>query len=134
MSLIDTDYHKFDMEYLAQQYEFMVELCHHPDSFGKERIDKLRLAFKSFDRDGNGVLDREEVADLLAMNFRESGVSKRPSKKEIDDFFASIDDDDNYEINFEEFKVFMLKNMAERMIKPLRAYLLAEGFNLEDLN
>lgn len=132
--MIDTDYHKFDMEYLAQQYEFMCELYKHPDSFGKERIEKLRIAFNSFDRDGNGVLDREEVADLLAMNFREGGVSKRPTEAEVNEFFASIDDDDNYEINFEEFKCFMLKNMVDRMIKPLRAYLLAEGFNLEDLN
>ena len=96
------------MEYLAQQYEFMVELYKHPDSFGQERIEKLRIAFKSFDRDGNGVLDRDEVTDLLAMNFKEGGIQKRPSKAEVEAFFKSIDDDDNYEISFEEFKTMML--------------------------
>merc|ERR1712062_107474 len=119
---------------MGQQYEFMVELYKHPDSFGQERIEKLRIAFKSFDKDGNGVLDKDEVVDLLAMNFKEGGITKRPTAKQVEDFFKSIDDDDNYEIDFEEFKGFMLKNMAERMIKPLRTYLLAEGFNLEDLS
>ena len=39
----------------------------------------MRLAFDSFDKDGNGSLDREEVADLLKMHFKEVGINKKPS-------------------------------------------------------
>ena len=106
--MIDTNFEKYDMEYLVMQYETMVQLFHHPESFGKERIEKMRVAFDSYDKDGNGVLDKNEIHDLLAMNFKESGVSKKPTKQDVDDFFKQIDDDGNCEIDFDEFKDFML--------------------------
>ena len=73
------DYSKFDMEYLVSQYEMMEQVYNHPESFGKERIEKMRLAFDSFDKDGNGALDREEVADLLKKHFQEAGINKKPN-------------------------------------------------------
>ena len=79
------------------------------------------------------MLDKNEVTDLLAMNFKESGVSKKPTKQDVEDFFKQIDEDGNHEIDFDEFKDFMLQNMAKKLITPLRAYLIAEGFHLEDL-
>jgi hypothetical protein len=35
------------------------------------------------------------VTDLLTMNFKESGVSKKPTKQDVEDFFKGIDEDGN---------------------------------------
>ncbi len=99
------------MEYLVSQYEMMLEVYEHPESVGRERIEKMRVAFDSFDKDGNGVLDRDEVADLLKMHFKETGINKKPAKKDVDEFFEQLDDDKNETIEFEEFVDFMLHNM-----------------------
>ena len=71
--------------------------------------------------------------DLLRMNVRESGIHKQPTEADVDAFFKGIDEDGSKEIDFEEFRDFMLRNMAERLIAPLQAYLIAEGFNLPTL-
>ena len=125
------DYSKFDLEYLVSQYEMMEQVYNHPESFGKERIEKMRLAFDSFDKDGNGYLDRVEVGDLLKKHFQEAGINKKPSQEEIDEFFEKLDEDGSNQIEFQEFKVFMLDNMKRSLLKPLADYLRSEGFNLE---
>ena len=76
MTEIDLDFEKYDMEYLVSQYEYMTNLYKHPESFGEDRKKKLRVAFNSFDKDGNGYLDQSEVMDLLKCNVRESGIHK----------------------------------------------------------
>ena len=73
------DFSRYDMEYLVAQYEMMMEVYEHPESVGLERIEKMRVAFDSFDKDGNGVLDRDEVTDLLKMHFKETGMNKKPT-------------------------------------------------------
>eukprot|EP00349_Pseudokeronopsis_sp_Brazil_P001499 CAMPEP_0202962140 /NCGR_PEP_ID=MMETSP1396-20130829/6243_1 /ASSEMBLY_ACC=CAM_ASM_000872 /TAXON_ID= /ORGANISM="Pseudokeronopsis sp., Strain Brazil" /LENGTH=49 /DNA_ID=CAMNT_0049682517 /DNA_START=64 /DNA_END=213 /DNA_ORIENTATION=- len=40
-------------------------------SIGKEKLNTMKKAFKSYDKDGNGVLDRREVVDLLTNHFKE---------------------------------------------------------------
>ena len=130
MTAIDLNFEKYDMEYLVTQYEYMDNLYNHPESFGDERKEKLRIAFDSFDKDGSGYLDKHEVMDLLRMNVKESGIHKQPTEADVDTFFKSIDESGDQSIDFEEFRDFMLRNMAERLIVPLRDYLTAEGFNL----
>ena len=39
----------------------------------KDKIETMRRAFKSYDRDGNGVLDKDEIYDLLTNHFKEQG-------------------------------------------------------------
>ena len=73
------EFEKYDMEYLVSQYEMMQEVYSHPESFGQERLIKMRTAFDSFDKDGNGVLDRTEIDDLLAMHWKETGIQKQPT-------------------------------------------------------
>ena len=68
--------------------------------------------------------------DLLRMNVKESGIHKQPTEADVAAFFAGIDESGDKKIDFEEFRDFMLRNMAERLITPLRDYLVAEGFNL----
>ena len=92
----------------------------------------MQQAFDSYDKDGNGVLDVHEVTDLLTNHFRESGVSKKPSSADVQAFFDKLDDDHSNEIEFEEFKLFLIENMKTKLIKPLQDYLIGEGFNLEE--
>ena len=87
------------------------QVYQHPDSLGKERIEKMKLAFDSFDKDGNGYLDREEAADLLKMHFKDIGINKQPTLEEIDEFFDKLDADKSNTIEFSEFKIFMLSNV-----------------------
>ena len=68
------DFAQYDMEYLVSQYEMMKQVYKHPESFGKERIQKMKVAFDSFDKDGNGVLEREEVTALLKLHFKEHQI------------------------------------------------------------
>ncbi len=115
------------------QYEMMLEVYEHPESVGRERIEKMRGAFDSFDKDGNGVLDRDEVADLLKMHFKETGINKKPAKQDVDEFFSQLDEDRNETIEFDEFVDFMLHNMKAQLIMPLHNFLVAEGFSLGTL-
>lgn len=105
----------------------------HPESVGRERIEKMKVAYDSFDKDGNGVLDREEVTDLLKMHFKETGINKKPTQADVDEFFQHLDEDNNNSIDFEEFVSFMLHNMRSQLIMPLHNYLMAEGYNLADI-
>ena len=84
----------------------------------------MRKAFQSYDREGKGALNRNEVAELLANHFREQGIKKKPEKKDIDEFFNKLDDDHSGIIEFEEFKEFMIDTMHKNLMGPLREYLL----------
>ena len=107
------DFSKYDMEYLVSQYEMMLQVYEHPESVGRERIEKMRVAYDSFDKDGNGVLDRDEVWDLLKMHFKETGINKKPTQVDVDEFFQTLDEDHNGCIDFDEFVHFMLHNMKQ---------------------
>jgi Ca2+-binding EF-hand superfamily protein len=65
--------------YLVSQYEMMQEVYSHPDAFGKERLLKIRTAFESYDKDGSGTLDRNEIQDLVRLHWRELGNVKEPT-------------------------------------------------------
>ena len=91
----------------------------------------MRKAFKSYDKDGNGVLDRNEISDLLGNHFREQGIKKKPSRDDIDKFFNSLDDNHSGEIEFDEFKEFMTATMHRNLMIPLREYLILKGINLD---
>ena len=87
----------------------------------------MKKAFKSYDKDGNGVLDRREVVDLLTNHFKEQGIKKKPSKSDIDEFFNNLDEDHSGVIDFEEFKHFLIENMRRKLLAPLQTYLKAKG-------
>ena len=90
----------------------------------------MRRAFHSYDKDGNGVLDANEVLDLLTNHFREQGIKKKPSVEDIQDFFKDLDDDHSGEIEFEEFKEFLVRTMHKNLMAPLKEYLILKGINL----
>ena len=100
MTQVSTEFHLYDMEYLVSQYEMMNAIYDNPEQFGEQRVLKMRQAFQSYDKDGNQVLDREEVTALLQNHFKESGVNKKPTKDEVDKFFKKLDDNPDDKIDF----------------------------------
>lgn len=52
-------------------------------AIGKEKMDIMKKAFKSYDKDGNGVLDRHEIVDLLQNHFKEQGIKKKPTYEDV---------------------------------------------------
>ena len=96
-------------------------------SLGKEKMEIMKKAFKSYDRDGNGVLDRHEIVDLLQNHFKEQGIKKKPTRSDVDEFFDSLDEDHSGEIDFPEFKHFLIENMKRKLLAPLEDYLQAKG-------
>ena len=78
---------QYHIEYLAEQYERLQDLAENKALVSKDKIEVMRRAFKSYDKDGNGVLDRDEIIDLLTNHFKEQGIKKKPSMADVDEFF-----------------------------------------------
>ena len=69
----------YHIEYLAEQYEKLQNMAANKTLIGKDKIETMKRAFKSYDKDGNGVLDRDEIFDLLTNHFKEQGIKKKPT-------------------------------------------------------
>ena len=68
-------------------------------------MDVLKLAFQEADADGNGTLSRQEMFDCLAtLGTSELGLST----KQINGLRASIDENDDGKVEYEELCSFML--------------------------
>jgi Ca2+-binding EF-hand superfamily protein len=62
-----------------------------------DALEELREIFEHFDKDHNGVIDRQEFAELLA------ALSAGMSKAEADVGFREVDTNKNGVIEFREF-------------------------------
>ena len=107
----------------------MKEYYENDDAIAKDqgKLATMKKAFKSYDKDGNGVLDRREVVDLLTNHYKEQGIKKRPKKQDVDEFFDNLDEDHSGFIDFDEFKHFLIENMKKKLLAPLEQYLAAKG-------
>ena len=124
--------HTFDqyhIEYLCEQYERLENMAENKALVSKSKIETMRRAFKSSDKDGNGVLDRSEIFDLLTNHFKEQGIKKKPTKADVDEFFDKLDEDHSGEIEFDEFKEFLIEIMHKNLVGPLKEYLVLQGIN-----
>ena len=71
--------------------------------------EKLRGAFKLFDRDGNGSISAAEVKEVL-------GVGKKFGSETIfDDLIREVDINGDGVITFDEFKNMMAKFLDEEL-------------------
>ena len=77
--------------------EFVVATMNEKALFSEK---KLKAAFKMFDKDGSGFISKDEIKDSLA-NFRNI------SESELDDIIKQVDDNEDGEISFDEFKIIM---------------------------
>ncbi|CEM00543.1 unnamed protein product [Vitrella brassicaformis CCMP3155] len=60
-------------------------------------IEKCRQAFATFDADGSGTIDRDEMKLLL------EAIGENPTEEELFRFMNDIDEDGTGQIEFEEF-------------------------------
>jgi len=67
--------------------------------------ERLKLMFNSYDLDGDGVLDKIELYNMIKSSTKNSGqdVSDTVLKKMVEETFELVDTDKNGEISFEEF-------------------------------
>jgi len=85
--------------------EFMVMMRRKVDtrsakySFSYE--DELREAFKVFDKDGNGKITASELAETM------KALGENLSEEDIEFMMSEVDQNDDKEIDFEEFKKMM---------------------------
>ena len=100
------------------------------DRYGAEKVKLLEKAFKQYDKDGNGVLDKEELWGFLQIQYKDMGFMNKPARSEYDDLFDEIDEDGSGEVNFEEFKDYMLDHMKNKVIGPLEDYLKSKSVKL----
>ena len=127
MSQITTTISDYHVEYLAEQYEKLQNLSENKELVGKDKLDTMRRAFVSYDKDGNGVLDRHEIIDLLTNYFKDQGIKKKPTEQDVQNFFAELDNDHSGEIDFDEFQDFLIMTMQKNLMKPIREILLLNG-------
>ena len=81
-------FEQYHIEYLCEQYEKLQDQANNKNLVSKDKIETMKRAFKSYDRDGNGVLDKNEIIDLLHNHFKEQGIKKKPTQKDVDEFFG----------------------------------------------
>ncbi len=74
--------------------------------------DRLLLAFKAYDLDGNDSIDQDEMFRLLKSTFRSKGFEMSDSeiKSMVEKCFEKADADGNGVLDFEEFKQAVLHN------------------------
>ena len=73
-------------------------------NLSNEELAEFREIFNLVDRDGGGTITKEELGELMDT----LGIDATP--EEIDLMIHEIDQDNNGEIDFEEFKKLMSKS------------------------
>ena len=87
----------------------------------KEKKELQRM-FKALDKDGNGMLDRQELIDGYEMIFGEA-----VDLEKIDEIFRTVDTDNSGFIDYNEFLVAAMSETKVMSNQNLR-----EAFNLMD--
>merc|ERR1719471_1687984 len=80
----------------------------------RKTVKDVQMAFKQFDRDGNGTIDKAELSQAL----RSSGGTF--TQQDIDTLFAAGDIDGNGEIDYEEFIALMCPSASD-IVEKFRA-------------
>lgn len=68
--------------------------------------DKLRQAFRFYDKDDSGSISISEIKDVL-------GVGKSIDDQVWDQVVKEVDTDNNGEVDYEEFKAMMIKLLRD---------------------
>mmetsp|Transcript_23302 Transcript_23302/g.36339 ORF Transcript_23302/g.36339 Transcript_23302/m.36339 type:complete len:726 (-) Transcript_23302:63-2240(-) len=71
------------------------------DNLSPEKREDLREVFEMFDADGSGYVDSQELMDILSL------LGEEITEKEALDLIATIDEDGDKRMNFNEFCSFM---------------------------
>ena len=76
------------------------------DALNQAQLEELREAFNTFDEDGGGTIDKDELRKLLTF------AGQTPTDDELRDMIQIIDTDGTGDINFPEFVTLMAHKMA----------------------
>lgn len=72
-----------------------------------KKVDRIaKVAFKSVDKDGSGLIDIKELEVVMNSIASDLGLD-RPPKEEIKDVFNMLDSDHSGNISYKEFKVLI---------------------------
>jgi len=76
-----------------------------PEGLSDERIEEFKEAFRSFDKDNDGLISSAELGVVMR------SLGQDPSRSELNAMIADVDADGDGNINFEEFVRMMAKMM-----------------------
>ncbi|XP_035668053.1 calmodulin-alpha-like [Branchiostoma floridae] len=101
-------------------------------SLTREELTELQMAFQEFDKDGNGMIDRRELLNVMRC------LGLNPSSMEVVEMLASVDEDGSGTIDFEEFVILMTTKLpgATDVSDPIETLysseILREAFRVFD--
>lgn len=81
------------------------------DKLTEEQVAEFREAFKIFDKDGDGKIDRTELGTVMR------ALGQNPTQREIDDLVNEIDQNNDSVINFAEFLTMMARQVKEQDVE-----------------
>ena len=95
------------------------------DHFATERR-RVKEAFEFFDREGRGLLVKEEVGTIMRY------LGAFPSEEDIiKTILPQMQDDEEIEhVKYEKFERYMVKVMAEREFEPASEEVLLQAFKV----
>jgi hypothetical protein len=76
-------------------------------------IDSIRQAFATFDKDGNGTIDAEELYSCL------KAMGHHPGPLELEELLAQMDTNGDGVIDFEEFAAVMTTRQGVRKLNTI---------------
>ena len=97
---------------------------HAVDQLSDFQIEEFRDAFRVFDVDGSGNIDKEELKKLML------SVGQNPDDDELDEMVRIADADGSGEVDFYEFVALMAHKMAD----PINLEAVASAFSMFDHN
>ena len=92
------------------------------DRLTEAQLDEFREAFASFDKDGGGSIDAQELKMLMA------SVGQMPTDEEVSEMIRIADADGSGEVDFYEFVALMAHKMAD----PANVQAVSEAFKIFD--
>lgn len=93
----------------------------------KDKVPAMRRMFSLMDRDGSGMISRDELKELL------HSQGYHPSESELDTMVRELDADNSGEIDFEEFVSYCVRRRMSRTTSQ-EANEIMDAFNYFDKN
>ena len=93
----------------------------------KDKVPAMRKMFSLIDRDGSGMISKDELKDLLYSQ------GYYPSETELETMMGEIDSDNNGQIDFEEFVTYCVRRRMSRTVSQENKE-IKEAFNYFDKN